>query len=265
MSGSLNSFGKTASSLSRNPLGIVALFIVLVYGLAALVTTFASSLQTSERVPLIWFLVVFPVIVLGVFTWLVARHASKLYGPGDYRDEDNYVKMQIAVAASLAAATTRRSGVEPQDTDFSAVAEVVRVATSGEHRPRSSFNKEVLWVDDRPSNNIYERRAFESLGLSFALATSTDEALEFLRRNKFAAIISDMGRKEGPREGYVLLDQIRSQGDTTPFFIYAGSNKPEHKLEAESKGAQGSTNDPQELFRMVTKSIITGALAASRK
>lgn len=91
----LASFGDTAKSLARNPLGIIALFIVMVYGFAALVTAFASSLSAAERMPLIWFLVLFPVLVLVVFAWLVSRHGGKLYGPADYRDEENYIRMQL--------------------------------------------------------------------------------------------------------------------------------------------------------------------------
>ncbi|MBY0475234.1 MAG: hypothetical protein K2Q13_09275 [Nitrosomonas sp.] len=63
-----------------------------------------------------------------------------------------------------------------------------------------------LWVDDRPENNVYERQAFQAQGVEFSLALSTNEALDILKTNKFAVIISDMGRKEGPQEGYVLLD-----------------------------------------------------------
>ena len=65
-----SSFDQTAKGLARNPLGIIALFIVLVYGFAALITAFASSLTTAERLPLIWFLVIFPVLVLVAFSWL---------------------------------------------------------------------------------------------------------------------------------------------------------------------------------------------------
>lgn len=36
----IKSFGQTAKGLARNPLGIIALFIVLVYGVAGLVTAF---------------------------------------------------------------------------------------------------------------------------------------------------------------------------------------------------------------------------------
>jgi CheY-like chemotaxis protein len=66
-----------------------------------------------------------------------------------------------------------------------------------------------------------------------------------------------MGRREGNREGYVLLDTLRRQGDQTPFIIYSGSNLPEHKQETFEHGGQGNTNDPQELYQMVMKTIVT--------
>ena len=43
--------GDTAKGLARNPLGIIALFIVLVYGFASLVTAFAGSFTSAERLP----------------------------------------------------------------------------------------------------------------------------------------------------------------------------------------------------------------------
>ena len=120
-----------------------------------------------------------------------------------------------------------------------------------EQNSKSDWRKQILWVDDRPDNNIYERRTIESLGVTFSLALSTEEALEILSSNQFGVIISDMGRREGPREGYRLLDDLRQGGNNTPFIIYAGSNAPKHKQEAAAHGAQGSTNDPKELLQMV--------------
>lgn len=64
-----------------------------------------------------------------------------------------------------------------------------------------------------------------------------------------------MGRVEGPREGYVLLEKVRQTDKGTPYFIYAGSNSSEHKKEAEQRGAQGTTNNPHELIEMVTKYV----------
>jgi len=48
-------------------------------------------LNAPERLPLIWFLVLFPVLVLWTFYRLVTRHHRKLYAPGDYRDERLFV------------------------------------------------------------------------------------------------------------------------------------------------------------------------------
>lgn len=245
----LGAIGTAAQGLAKNPLGIIALFIVLVYGFASLVVVFGSSMAPYERVPLVYFLVIFPTIVLGVFAWLVRSHSGKLFAPGDFKDEENYIKM--AAVASLSAATVKDSS-SPSDVDrlVHLVQDAVNNRRGGRH------GDHILWVDDRPDNNIYERRAFEAVGLRFTLAHSTDEALHKLKEERFAAIISDMGRVEGPREGYVLLDRLRQQGDATPLFFYASSNAPEHKKETAGHGGQGCTNNPQELFQMVTRSVI---------
>jgi CheY-like chemotaxis protein len=119
----------------------------------------------------------------------------------------------------------------------------------------SESNNTILWVDDRPSNNIYEREALELVGFKFELALSTKEALTLLEKNKYLAIISDMGRVEGPREGYILLKEVRKTDKKIPFFIYAGSNLLEHKIEAQEKGAQGSTNSATELIDLITTHV----------
>lgn len=164
-----------------------------------------------------------------------------------------------AVSLAAAGAKSGPSGTTPEeigrvakDAADSFVGSI-QAAQRATHPYPEGWRKHVLWVDDRPDNNTHERRAFEAMGIQFTLALSTQEALDILSRERFGAIISDMGRKEGDREGYVLLDSIRQKGNYTPFFIYAGSNAPKHKREAEVHGGQGSTNDPQELFSMVTQ------------
>jgi len=250
------SLGAAARGLAKNPLGIIALFIVLVYGLAALVIMFASSLTAGERIPIVIFLVSFPVLVLGVFVWLVTRHSQKLYAPGDFKNEDNWVKMQLEAAASLAVAR-KSDAAEDNIVSVEQIVEVVRRAASrSERHGLEGWRKQILWVDDQPDNNIYERRSFEALGYRFVLASSTNEALQTLESQQFAAIISDMGRKEGPREGYVLLDAVRHKGVQTPFFVYAGSRAPEHMREIFAHGGNGTTNSPDELFGMVLDALV---------
>lgn len=83
-----NQFKRTAVQLSQGPLGIIALFIVLIDGFASLVLGFATDIGESNRSILVWFLVSFPVIVFFVFAWLLSCHHAKLYPPSAYTDAE---------------------------------------------------------------------------------------------------------------------------------------------------------------------------------
>jgi len=177
------------------------------------------------------------------------------------------LEKMIAGAVSLAAATAKdRVAVSGFDEVGSAVKNAAGKVLAGFQASETAsreapddWSNRILWVDDRPQNNVYERKAMESMGLQFTLAESTDQALYILSTRRFAAVISDMGRKEGPREGYKLLEALRAEDKATPFFIYAGSNAPQHKREAALRGAQGSTNVAEELVEMVTRSLPMGS------
>lgn len=79
--------------LVKNPIGIIALFISLIYGFANLLLgAAANSLTPDERFPLVIFIVLFPVVVLGIFYLLVSRHHGKLYAPGDYKDDKSFLR-----------------------------------------------------------------------------------------------------------------------------------------------------------------------------
>lgn len=79
-------------NLVKNPLGIIALFISLIYGFANLLLgATASALGPDERFLLIGFIVLFPVLVLAIFYALVACHHFKLYSPGDYKDDKSFL------------------------------------------------------------------------------------------------------------------------------------------------------------------------------
>ncbi|MCD4813865.1 response regulator [bacterium] len=258
MTHTIDHFGATARGLAKNPLRIIALFIVLIYGFAAFVTAFSRTLSLDERLPLIYFMVFFPVLVLIVFTWLVIRHAGKLYGPEDFRDEDNYVRTQLAAAASLGAATARSQKANTNEDDFSQLVDLIRLFPKSSKKCGKPKCNRLLWVDDQPELHIYIRKAFEAVGISFKLAHSLNEALQLLRTETFSAIIADIGNdKEGPREGYILLDAVRRQGDKTPIFMYTGEeHRPEEQQEAVQRGAQASANNPKELFKIVMDSLI---------
>lgn len=254
---SVKDFSESAKGFTKSPLGIIALFIVLVYGFASLVVAFGRNLE-EHVAPLVYFLVGFPVVVFVGFLWLVANHHKKLYGPSDFKDEENFIKTQLSTAASLAVAMSKHTESEG-DFDEDQFNEMVNLVSKTRKRvPSGNWKNAILWVDDRPDNNIHERKAFEEQGLHFKLALSTNQAINILKEEKFAAIISDMGREEGPDEGYVLLKKLRELGNKTPFVIYASSNLPEHKKLARENGALGSTNRVQELFELVMNAVRNG-------
>jgi hypothetical protein len=92
MANTLMDFGDTATKLARNPLGILALFQVLIYGIAGYVTANIGASGSELLQPLVWFLIIFPMVVLGVFTYLVIAHHRKLYAPSDFANEDNFMR-----------------------------------------------------------------------------------------------------------------------------------------------------------------------------
>jgi CheY-like chemotaxis protein len=163
-------------------------------------------------------------------------------------------RKQAEAAAALAAAGASRpdEGATPESAVKNTREAVELVAEFVTPRViRRAGQSVVLWVDDRPDNNINERHSLEALGVSFVISTSTDEALDKLKQQSFDAIISDMGRPPDPQAGYTLLDKLRASGNRSPFIIYAGSRSLEHQAEARRRGAVGCTNRPNELFQMV--------------
>ena len=153
--------------------------------------------------------------------------------------------------AYLAVANARKSG-EPGNAEEAA--SVVNETLTPEVLRRAE-GATVLWVDDTPTNNRFERKALETVGLRFELSTSTEDALKKIDEQDFDLIISDMGRRPDRYAGYTLLDALRSRGDRTPFIIYMDRSTPELQAEARNKGAQGLTNRPNELFQLVLSTI----------
>ncbi len=108
-----SSMYEITKSLARNPLGIIALFIVLVYAVASVVISLAKAeFYQNPLHPAILFLAIFPLVVLGVFAYLVARHHRNLYAPQDFKDE-GYFFGGLKIPSLLGSGT---SGVATSDT-----------------------------------------------------------------------------------------------------------------------------------------------------
>jgi CheY-like chemotaxis protein len=121
---------------------------------------------------------------------------------------------------------------------------------------RTQTLKSLLWVDDIPSNNFYERRYLERRGFEITLSLSTDDALGKLIRNEYGAIISDMGRPDDPMAGYTLLEWAQKLGKRMPpYLLYTSSRQTQHVAEARRRGAFGQTNTPEDLLELIRQAI----------
>ena len=167
------------------------------------------------------------------------------------------LKNKVSASATALAAARSTSPDYTVSPDSAAKEKLeASVVVSGSITPRflSRAKKSVvLWVDDRPDNNTFERQSLEVLGVRFILASSTEEALALVSSQRVDAIISDMGRPPDARAGYTLLDELRRRSVKIPFIIYAGSSSPTHVAESRQHGAIGCTNNPYELFEYVVE------------
>ena len=143
----LGTFVDGAKSLSRNPLGIIALFIVLVYAMASLVVIFGNGLEAPEKEPLTWFLIIFPFVVFGGFLWLVIGYGNRLYGPSDFKDDSDFLQYwQIATLLTAAKAAQGGPASPAQPVDPAAVAHAINLGTAKSvQQPSRTAN--VLWGD----------------------------------------------------------------------------------------------------------------------
>lgn len=200
-----------------------------------------------------------------LLTYVLVRHAPALKdflaSLGEFAFKGGGFELtakrkQEATAALVAASVARSaSQASPQSAAVEAKEAASAVEQIDKRTMRRASSAWALWVDDRPNNNVYERQSLEALGLRFVLATSTDEAMDLVAKQPFDIVISDMGRTADPQAGYTLLERLRAAGNRTPFVIYAGSNAPEHKAEAQRRGALGCTNKASELFRYVLTAL----------
>lgn len=118
-----------------------------------------------------------------------------------------------------------------------------------------TFGKYILWVDDHPENNTFERKALEALGMKVEFVPTTVQALELIKGKEYDVVISDMSRPEGQRAGYDLLAKIKLLRPGTPFVLYSSSNTPDQENEIKNAGAYGSTSRASDLIRLVTDAI----------
>jgi hypothetical protein len=120
-------FLENAKHFAKNPLGIIALFIVMIYAVGSIVIVSAKpEFYANYFHPAILFLSLFPALVLIVFALLVALVPSHLYGPHDFANQDNFfrgIRIPVAILRGRTDAATSDTQSKPLEQDLIDTAE----------------------------------------------------------------------------------------------------------------------------------------------
>lgn len=119
---------------------------------------------------------------------------------------------------------------------------------------------EILWVDDRPSNNRNESRMLRSFGALITFACTTEEAVEVLSAARvsvrpFHIVLSDIARTlpaENKRAGLDMLPVFQAAGITLPVIFYVGEPAPGAGT---PPGAFAITHRPDELLNYIVDAL----------
>lgn len=106
----------------------------------------------------------------------------------------------------------------------------------------------LLWIDDNPAGNTWERATFEALNVEVTTAGSTEEAVHRLSVDSFDVIISDISRDGDHAAGLTALPQLQEIAPDTPVLFYVGRADPARRA---PEGALGLTDRPDELLHLV--------------
>lgn len=113
----------------------------------------------------------------------------------------------------------------------------------------------VLWIDDKPANNEYERKQLRPRGIVFDNVVSTEEAVEQLTQETYDLVITDLGRlsssDRSSTAGGAFLEQPIVQHGGPPVIVYAGRWAVTKRDELMSRGALDVMSSREQLLATV--------------
>jgi PleD family two-component response regulator len=140
--------------------------------------------------------IIWPLVVVTIVFYLRKPIKKFLENMGEFSLKagpiETIVKQRSEVAASLAVAVATEqkqngNGInQPESTKE--VAKLVNQLITPQTSKRLDGTT-ALWVDDKPSNNTFQRNALEALAMRFTICTSTEDAIKELQARSFDIII----------------------------------------------------------------------------
>jgi hypothetical protein len=162
-----------------------------------------------------------------------------------------YVKTKVANDREAQDGVSKSMDIEPEPAllqDAEAVYAASPVMRRNQMVAKVLQGARILWMDDRPGNNLFERATFKSMGISISPATSTDGAVAMLQAEPADVLISDMERDGNMEAGFQLLKKIQGLLERPGMISYVGSLD---RGRGTPPGAFGITNRPDESIHLV--------------
>ena len=126
--------------------------------------------------------------------------------------------------------------------------ERTRVLRRAERSSGKLRRARILWIDDYPQNNEYERRMMRALGALVDTARDSLEARSLMARTGYDLVISDIDRSGIPDEGLRFLEDISKEAPYPRVVFYVGRVDADRGVPAH---AFGITDRPDELLHLV--------------
>jgi CheY-like chemotaxis protein len=194
------------------------------------------------------------VVVLRFFpeVWEVLR---KRFENSDVTVKAGIFELNLAQsrASALLGAAVERSGSGTPEEVASAV------AGTAQADPAVLARAAVLWVDDHPENNEYERASLRAFGIRVVTVLSNTEAEQALAAEQFSVVITDLGRdipaERDPDAGYKTVALVRKSGRGARCIVYAGRRIETEADRLRAAGAVAATNRPAVLLEAVVDAI----------
>jgi len=106
----------------------------------------------------------------------------------------------------------------------------------------------ILWIDDQPAGNAWERQMLVKFGVSFVTVETTNSAIACLKAESFHLVLSDIARGDEPKAGLEALPAILEAAPAIPVVFYVGHVLPNRPVPVDSKGIAA---EPNELLHLV--------------
>jgi CheY-like chemotaxis protein len=174
------------------------------------------------------------------------------------KNTDGSITVKLKAAISLTQATIQSNSERQNANAQLSTEDIDEIIKEAEGTKITNLSeKNLLWIDDNPSNVRYEINTFSQLGISVIQARNGKEALEIIKSKSIDVIISDFKRdNDTAYTGYGLFDELKNQNIKIPYIFYSARTKPEHVIASKERGAVTQTNRPLELYNAVMTSII---------